>query len=217
MPVCRLAHLHSAGPPVRAGTRGADVSRGVEPRRTRARAIGGDLRPLRRARRLTLSELAIRVGRSIGWLSQVERGLTEPTMEDLRRLAEALDQPVSRFFGQPETPADERGHIVRAGSRRALGTLAGGIVAELLSPDLAGRFEMLRVIFAPGAELTEPIDLPTEDAVYLVSGTLEIRIGDGAFRLAAGDSFRFVDEPIRWRNPGTAPCVAIWVIAPPIY
>jgi len=172
---------------------------------------------LRRARQMTLSSVALAVGRSIGWLSQVERGLTEPTIEDLHRLAEALDQPVSRFFGRPDAPADERGHIVRAGSRRTLGTLAGGIVAELLSPDLAGRFEMLRVVFAQGAELTEPVDLATEDAVYIVSGTLEVWIGDQPFRLAGGDSFRFVDEPIRWRNPGTAPCVAIWVIAPPIY
>lgn len=189
----------------------------AEARRGRAFGVGGDLRALRKARGLTLAELALKVGRSIGWLSQVERGMTEPTMDDLRRLAEALDQPVSRFFGQPEAPDDERGHIVRADSRRALGTLAGGIVAELLSPDLAGQFEMLRVVFSPGAELSEPLDLPTEDALYLVSGTLEVWIDGRCYRLASGDSFRFAHHSIRWRNPGTAPCVAIWVIAPPIY
>lgn len=183
----------------------------------RAGGIGGDLRALRKARGLTLAGVAARVGRSIGWLSQVERGVTQPTMQDLRRLAEALDQPVSRLFGQPDCPADERGHIVRAGSRRALGTLAGGIVAELLSPDLAGKFEMLRVVFAPGAQLTQPLDLPTEDAVYIIAGVLEVQIGERSFRVVSGDSFRSVREPIRWRNPGTAPCVAIWVIAPPIY
>ena len=191
--------------------------RAVQVRGARAHGVGGDLRALRKARGLTLTELAVRVGRSIGWLSQVERGVTVPTMDDLRRLAEALDQPVSRFFGQPDAPDDERRHIVRASARRPLGTLAGGIVAELLSPDLAGRFEMLRVVFAPGAELSEPIDLPTEDGVYIVSGTLEIRIGERPFRLAAGDAFRNLNDAIRWRNPGTTPCVVIWVIAPPIY
>jgi transcriptional regulator with XRE-family HTH domain len=179
--------------------------------------FGGDLRALRKARGLTLTELARKVDRSIGWLSQVERGVTQPGMDDLRRLAEALDQPTSRFFGPPDAPDDERGRIVRAGSRRTLGTLAGGIIAELLSPDLAGRFEMLRVVFAPGAELTEPVDVPTEDAVYIVSGCLEVRMGDHVHRLAAGDAFRYVNEPIRWRNASATPCVAIWVISPPIY
>src|SRR5690606_15405999 len=181
----------------------------AEPKGVRAHGIGSDLRALRKARGLTLAELALRVRRSIGWLSQVERGVTEPGMADLRRLAEALDQPRSRFFAPPDGPDDEREHIVRAGNRRTVGTLANGIVAELLSPDLRGRFEMLRVVFAPGAELTEPMDMPTEDAGYVISGMLEVWIGDRAFRLAAGDAFRFVDEPIRWRNPGTTPSVTI--------
>jgi transcriptional regulator with XRE-family HTH domain len=189
----------------------------LEARGVRARGIGSDLRALRKARGLTLHGLAVIVGRSIGWLSQVERDMTEPTLDDLRRLAQALDQPVSRFFGQTDALPDERGHIVRAASRRAIGTIGGGIVAELLSPDLTGRFEMLRVVFGPGAELTEPVDLPTEDAVYIVSGILEIMIAERSYRLAAGDAFRVIGEPIRWRNPGTNPCVAVWVIAPPIY
>jgi transcriptional regulator with XRE-family HTH domain len=182
-----------------------------------ARGFGGDLRALRKARGLTLTELARKVDRSIGWLSQVERGVTQPSMDDLRRLAEALDQPTSRFFGEPDAPDSERGHIVRAGSRRTLGTLAGGIIVELLSPDLAGRFEMLRVVFSPGAELTEPVDVPTEDSVYIVSGSLEVRMGGHVHQLAAGDAFRCVNEPICWRNTSSTPCVAIWVISPPIY
>lgn len=186
-------------------------------RPARAPGVGGDLRALRKARGITLAALAVRVGRSVGWLSQIERSLTEPTIADLRRLADALDQPVSRFFGQAQVEPDERRHIVRAGSRRALGTFAGGIVAELLSPDLGGNFEMLRVVFAPGARLTEPVDLPTEDAGYIVSGALEVLIGERAFTLGPGDSFRFSHEPIRWRNHEATPCVAIWVIAPPIY
>jgi transcriptional regulator with XRE-family HTH domain len=179
--------------------------------------VGGDLRALRRARGLTLARLAARIGRSVGWLSQVERGLTEPALDDLRRLAAAFDQPISRFFEQAEPPAEERGYIVRSGSGRQLGTIATGIVAQLLSPDLGGSFEMLHVVFAPGAELKEPIDLPTEDGGFVVEGILEVFIGERGFRLGAGDSFRFTHEPIRWRNPGKETCTVIWVIAPPIY
>ncbi len=183
----------------------------------RASGVGGDLRALRKARGLTLADLANKVGRSVGWLSQIERGLTEPSITDLRRLSETLDQPISFFFGKPDTAPQERGHIVRHDARRALGTASEGLIEELLSPDLGGSFEILRSVFAPGAELTEPIIRPTEEAGYVTSGTLELWIGQRLFQLAPGDSFRFKGEPYRWRNPGVEPCIAIWVIAPPVY
>ncbi|MEL7152488.1 MAG: LysE family transporter [Pseudomonadota bacterium] len=180
----------------------------------RAAPLGGDLRALRKARGLTLSELAFKVGRSVGWLSQIERDLTQPTIADLRRLADALDQPVSLFFGAPDAPAEERGYVVRADTRRSLGNSEEGLVEQLLSPDLGGSFEIVRSVFAPGAELSEPAKRPTEEAGYVVSGTLDLWIGERLFHLVEGDSFRFTGEPYRWRNPGDQPCIAIWVIAP---
>ncbi|MEM7190296.1 MAG: cupin domain-containing protein [Pseudomonadota bacterium] len=183
----------------------------------RAAGIGSDVRALRKARGLTLAELALRVGRSVGWLSQIERDVTEPTIGDLRKLASALDQPLSLFFGPGEAPADERGYVVRADNWRSLGTSEEGLVEQLLSPDLGGSFEIIRSVFAPGSELAEAATRPTEEAGYVVSGTLELEIGARRFRLNPGDSFRFAREPYRWRNPGAEPCVAIWVIAPPVY
>ena len=183
----------------------------------RAPGIGGDLRALRKARGLTLAELALKVGRSVGWLSQIERDLRAPAIDDLRRLADALDQPMSLFFGHPQAPDDERGHVVRADNWRTLGTAEAGLEEQLLSPDLGGSFEIIRSVFAPGAELAKPTTRPTEEAGYVVSGQLDLWVGDRLFRLTPGDSFRFAGETYRWRNPGAEPCVAIWVIAPPVY
>ena len=179
--------------------------------------VGHDLRALRKARGLTLGELALKVGRSVGWLSQIERGLTDPGIDDLRKLAAALDQPMSLFFGAPEAPESERGYVVRADNWRSLGTAEAGLQEQLLSPDLGGSFEIVRSVFAPGAELADPAERPTEEAGYIVSGRLELWIGGRRFMLEAGDSFRFAREPFRWRNPGDTPCIAIWVIAPPVY
>jgi transcriptional regulator with XRE-family HTH domain len=183
----------------------------------RAEGVGGDLRALRKARGLTLAVLALRVGRSVGWLSQVERGVAEPALADLRRLADALDQPLSLFFGAAEAPPSERGRIVRAGARRVLGGRGAGLCEELLSPDLSGSFEIVRSEFAPGAELAEPALRPTEEAGYVVSGRLDLWIGGALHALGPGDSFRIKAEPFRWRCPGPDPAVAIWVIAPPVY
>lgn len=191
--------------------------RSTDARPRRAQGVGGDLRAFRKARKMTLAELALGVGRSIGWLSQVERGLTEPTFEDLRLLAKVLNQPVSFFFGAPDGPMEERGFVVRAGRRRLLGSISGGHIEELLSPDLTGGFEMLRSTHLPGAESDGPLTRPTEEAGYVASGTFELTIGANTYILGPGDSFRFAREPISWRNPGIEPCVVIWVIAPPVF
>jgi transcriptional regulator with XRE-family HTH domain len=195
-----------------------DAARGVTSTTTnRASGVGADLRALRKARGLTLTELALKVGRSVGWLSQVERDLAEPTIADLHRLADALEQPLSLFFGPNPAPEDERGYVVRWNSRRALGSAEQGLVEQLLSPDLSGSFEIVRSVFDPGAELREFNRRATEEAGYLIAGELEMWIGERHFHLKPGDSFRFKDERHRWRNPGTKPAIAIWVIAPPVY
>ena len=182
-----------------------------------ADGVGPDLRALRKSRGVTLSELAMSTGRSVGWLSQVERGLSTPSFEDLRLLADRLSAPFSIFFGDPGAPEAERGHVVRWNAGRSLGAPESGLTEMLLSPDLGGAFEIVRSVFDPGAELMDFQQRPTEEAGYLVSGHLDLWVGDKEFHLHPGDSFRFRGEPYRWRNPGDEPCVVIWVIAPPVY
>lgn len=179
--------------------------------------LAGDIRALRKARGLTLSEVAIRLGRSVGWVSQVERGLSVPSLGDLRALADLFGVPLSLFFAHDVADEAERGVIVRAGRRRILGTSDSGLVEELLSPDLGGSFELLRSVFAPGAELAAAANRPTEEAGYVVSGRFDIEISGNWHHLSEGDSFRFSGKPFRWRNPGTEPAVVIWVVSPPVY
>ncbi|MER9326345.1 XRE family transcriptional regulator [Mesorhizobium sp. M0152] len=181
------------------------------------RVLASDIRALRRARGLTLAEIALRLGRSVGWVSQVERGLSTPSLSDLRAFAELFGVPLSLFFSHDVPIESERGVIVRSASRRALGTSESGLMEELLSPDLGGSFEMLRSVFAPGAELKTEARRPTEEAGYVVSGTFDIEISGTWHRLGEGDSFRFDGKPFRWRNPGTEPAVVIWVVSPPVY
>jgi transcriptional regulator with XRE-family HTH domain len=181
------------------------------------RLLAHDIRALRKARGLTLAEVALRLGRSVGWVSQVERGLSTPSVADLRAFADIFGVPISLFFAHDVPSGDERGVVVRAGRRRSLGTSESGLVEELLSPDLGGGFEMLRSVFAPGAELTEPALRPTEEAGYVVSGLFEIEIDGIWHSLSTGDSFRFNRKPFRWRSPGDEPAVVIWVVSPPVY
>ncbi len=178
--------------------------------------LGADLRALRRARGLTLQALAARLGRSVGWMSQAERGLSRPAVDDLRRLAAALDVPLAALL-RPVGEAGERGVVVRAGARRPIGSREAGLTEELLSPDLSGAFEVVRSTFAPGARLAREARRPTEEVGYVESGRLDLTVAGRLHRLGPGDGFRLRGEPFLWANPHPSPCTVIWVIAPPIY
>jgi transcriptional regulator with XRE-family HTH domain len=179
--------------------------------------LGADLRALRKSRGLTLADLADMLGRSVGWLSQVERDISEPSITDLRDIAGKLDVSVSMLFRHAAAPAHEAGFVVRQGARRTIGSQIAGLVEELLSPDLTDDFEMVHSTFAPHSRIKEPVIRPTQEVGYVLSGQLEIEIAGVTHLINPGDSFRIRGEAFRWANPFGAPAVAIWVIAPPVY
>lgn len=181
--------------------------------------IGPEIRDLRRAREMTLPELSRLSGCSTGFLSQVERGLSSPSVDALRRIATALGVNISWFFRNEsgDDPA-ERDVVVRAGKRRSLG-FKTGITDELLSPHLRGDLELLLCRFPPGAVSgEEPYTHRGEEAGIIVEGRLELVVEDRAFLLEAGDSFGFASTlPHRYHNPGAIEAVVIWAITPPSY
>ncbi|MGI9369834.1 MAG: helix-turn-helix domain-containing protein [Ruegeria sp.] len=179
--------------------------------------LGADIRALRKARGLTLSDISTRLDRSIGWFSQVERDLSEPSISDLRLIAECLGVPMSMLFAHSAIPADEQGYVVRAGSRRPMGSGAEGLIEELLSPDLTDDFEMVHSTFQPHSRMQTPANRPTQEVGYMVSGKLDLVIGTRQFTVGTGDSFRVKNEPYQWANPYKEQAVAVWVIAPPVY
>ncbi|APG48584.1 helix-turn-helix domain-containing protein [Phaeobacter porticola] len=179
--------------------------------------LGADLRALRKARGTTLADLAAQLGRSVGWLSQVERDKSEPSISDLRAISTCLNVPMSMLFSHSAAPVAEQGYVVRAGARRPMGSGEEGLIEELLSPDLTDDFEMVHSTFQPHSRMQTPADRPTQEVGYIISGRLNLLIGDRAFDVGPGDSFRIRHERYQWSNPYDEPCVAVWVIAPPVY
>ncbi|MEO1470692.1 MAG: XRE family transcriptional regulator [Pseudomonadota bacterium] len=179
--------------------------------------LGRDLRALRLARGLTLEDMASRLDRSVGWVSQVERDLSTPRLSDVEAMATVLGVPLSILFGAAPAPAEEAGRIVRARARRVVGERDRGLVESLLSPDLTDGFEVIHSTFMPGARRVTPIRRPTTELATLIEGRLDLSFGEDWFTLEAGDSVRIREEPFRWANPYDRPAVAIWVISPPVY
>ena len=191
-----------------------DIQSNVDERQT---GVGTDIRDLRKSRNVTLADMAETLDRSIGWLSQVERGQTEPAIPDLRKIAKIFEIPISFFFRNEMADEGEAGLIVRAHSRAKLGSRQDGLVEELLSPNLSGDFEMIRSEFEPHSKSELVSARPTQEGGYLISGALTLWIGDKAHHLTEGDSFQFQNEQYRWENSGNEPAIALWVISPPVY
>lgn len=188
-----------------------------DPQHLNRTSLGADLRALRKSRGMTLTDLAEALGRSVGWLSQVERDKSEPSISDLRTIAKALGVPMSLLFAHKSAPEGEQGRIVRAGNRRPMGAGHEGLIEELLSPDLTDDFEVVHSTFKPQSHMETPASRPTQEVGYVVSGKLDLTIGGRPFTVRSGDSFRIKHETFVWANPYDDPAVVIWVIAPPVY
>lgn len=184
------------------------------------RHLGHQIRDLRRAKGVTIPQLATRIDRSVGWLSQIERGLSEVSIAALHQIAQALEVQVSWFFGQGSTPpADELGLVLRKRNRRTLDFHGSGVHEEILSPNLSGQLLLVETTFAPGASTGDrDRERRGEESGLVLQGTLELHVDGRTWQLEAGDSFAFTRTgPHRCHNPGAVPCVVLWVITPPSY
>ena len=185
-----------------------------------ASPLGGQIRDLRAARGMRLAELAKAIGKSIGYVSQIERGRSEVSISTLKLISDALAVQISWFFQgyDPEVP-EEHGYVVRSEHRRRLNFPGTGIEEELLSPSLTGEAELILSTFAPGARSGDvQVSRMAEQSGYVIAGALELDIGTRRFCLRPGDSFRINrGEFFTARNAGTETSVSLWVIAPPRY
>jgi transcriptional regulator with XRE-family HTH domain len=183
-------------------------------------ALGHQIRDLRKAKRITLNELALMAGRSIGNISEIERGKTAVTIPVLQDIAKALEVELTWFFqGQGAAPEQERQYIVRKSNRRSLQMQNVGLTEELLSPNLASPLEFLMTTYAPGAETGERgRTRKGDEAGLILSGQLELTIEDTSHTLLAGDSFALPKGGRHYcKNTGDENAVIAWVITPPTF
>ncbi len=182
--------------------------------------LGQQIRDLRKAKGFSTARLAEAIGKSAGYINNIERGMSEATLLVLNRISEALGVQVSWFFqGFDMDAPEEAGLVVRQRNRRQLKLSAAGVSEELLSPNVTSDIQMIRTTFAPGASTgEEPVSTAAEMTGMLLSGELSLQVGDQTLELKAGDSFLIPKgERRRCLNNGSEDSISIWVISPPIY
>jgi transcriptional regulator with XRE-family HTH domain len=174
--------------------------------------IGARLRDARKREGMSLTELASRTGLTKGFLSQVERDLTSPSVGSLIRLCDALGIPAGDLLDGTQGP------LVRAADRAPVRFGGEGVSEFRLTPAGERRLLVLQSEVAPGGGSgDEPYGLPTDaEFVHVLDGSLDIEVAGTGYRLVAGDSLTLdASAAHRWSNPSRVyPARVLWVLSP---
>ena len=200
--------------------------------------LGPRLRLAREQRQLSVRELARRIGCSASLVSQIERGVSVPSVGVLYSLATELDTSLDHllFGAEPRRPLDPApgpdapgvvapgvvaAGIVAAGIvQRAVGRniidLASGVRWERLTPGADAMTDFLEVIYSPGGHSTDerrPLRHDGHEYGLVISGTLQANVGFESYELGPGDSIAFDSStPHEYLNKTGEPVHAIWVV-----
>ena len=179
-------------------------------------AVGQRIRDLRRTRAMSLEAVAARTELSIGFLSQIERGLSSPSLRVLATLADVLGVGIAGLFGAKENDAAAPNAIVTRERQRAeLNLWRTGISKQLLSPaGSEGRLNLFLVHMEPGGSTGDELYTHDgEEAGLVIEGEMKLTVDAESWTLKLGDSFRFASRrPHRFSNPSSdSKAVVLWV------
>lgn len=161
--------------------------------RSLERALGGQVRRLRRQIDLSVSDLAAAAGISTGMLSKIENGQISPSLSTLNAIAGALSTPLSSLFAASEerqdcsfTKAGQGVVIERRGSKV-------GHVYELLGHALGGDvvIEPFLITLKDDAAPYMGFQHAGAEFIFMLEGRLLYRHGDTSYELNPGDAILF--------------------------
>ena len=179
-------------------------------------AVGRRIRDLRRVRQFSLETVAARTELSIGFLSQIERGLSSPSLRVLATLADVLGVGIAALFGASPSADGGSDQVVTRGQQRPeLKLWRTGVSKQLLSPASAdSKLNLFLVHLEPGGSTGDELYTHDgEEAGLVLEGEMLLTVDSETWSLKTGDSFRFASRrPHRFSNPAQdAKAVVLWV------
>jgi transcriptional regulator with XRE-family HTH domain len=182
-------------------------------------SLGEAVRQARKRRGFSLQTVADGVGISTGLLSQIERGISSPSIRNLRAVCDVIGIPFLSLFAETDSASREAGIIVREGRRRSVDFGDKGMVKSFLTAHDKGALQVMEIVLAPGGSSgEESYAHEGEECGVVLSGKLELCVEDDRFVLGEGDAFHFESRrPHRFRNLGNEQSRVIWVTTPPVW
>ncbi len=177
--------------------------------------IGQKIKQLRLENGLTQEELANRCELTKGFISQIERQKTSPSIQTLYAILEVLGSSFGEFFGDDQeelavfTPED-----FYEKTDEALQHTIRWIVPN------AQKFEMEPIIIeiAPGGASFSDKPHSGEEFGYVLAGSVTLKVGNRRAVCNAGDSFYYTsNKPHVLENHTRETCVVLWVSTPPMF
>ncbi len=174
--------------------------------------VGESLRRLRESRNISMRALAKTSGLSANALSMIERGKSSPSVSTLYKLADALEVPVTAFFG---TPAERQQVIYLRALDRSRIPIVRGSWEGLGGEKFVGRVEPFVLALETGADSgPAPLVHTGHEFVFCLTGNIEYSVEERGFQLSPGDSLLFAAHlSHRWRNAGQGPAHVLIVLS----
>jgi transcriptional regulator with XRE-family HTH domain len=177
--------------------------------------LGERLKRFRLGRNLTLKDVELKAKVSATHISEIERGMTSPTVGALTKIAKALGSEPSYFLQSEEYAAVS---VVRRQNRRVFTDQTWGAQLNRLCVGIRGsEMSFLVVEIEPGQnEMVQAITHNGEEFIHVLKGVIEVFIGLDRHLLKEGDSIHFrTYEPYSVRNIGDGTSQMLWVTLPP--
>lgn len=177
-----------------------------------AGSVGSRLRRLRQARGKSLRQVAKALGKSVGFISALERAQASASVGTLRRIARFYNLNILDFFNA----SARHSPLVRPRERKQLHAGPGVRMQLLAWGNTVMEPHLFRI--APGAGSGGAYSHQGEEFLFILSGQFEISVQGKNFRLRAGDSFYFHSNLAhRWRNAGRREAQVLWINTPPTF
>jgi transcriptional regulator with XRE-family HTH domain len=168
------------------------------------RRVAENLRRRRKARGMSLDDLARASGVSRAGLSQIETQKTNPTVGILWKIANGLGLPFADLIAEPASTA----HVVRNRPEQVLRSVDGKFSSRPLAPSGASPLvELYELTFqVDTVHTSEAHAFGTREIVAVIEGTLRLSVGsDVTYILTQGDSVSFLaDVAHSYGNAGTS-------------
>lgn len=167
------------------------------------RRLAISLRERRKARGMSLDQVAVASGVSRAALSQIETQKSNPSLAVLWKIAVGLGVHFSELLGGNSQGAS----ILRRGEAQVLRSSDGRMESRPLTP--AGSCPWVEAyelrLAARATHASDPHSAGTREVVIVLNGQLRVRVGSDVHELAAGDSISFLaDQPHSYENPSSS-------------
>ncbi|MDM5196741.1 XRE family transcriptional regulator [Fictibacillus enclensis] len=177
--------------------------------------ISKRIKELRLERKLTLKELSEKTGLSISFLSQVERASSSIAITSLKKIADAVEVPISSFF---EDYANKN-YIVKADEQKPFRIEGSGVIYTRLGGEFAGRtVEPLLLILPPGQPNEKAVNHPGEEFYYVIEGMVHFEVDGKEYTVKSGDSIHFPSTTTHYMtNPYNLNAKVLCFVTPVIF